>query len=398
MDNIRILQEVVRISYASVQGIKQETVFEEPEILLTVAKQQNVYPLVLYGVSNIYKDINEYRQKIRCISANYFRRKLKTLQLIAELEASGIRTIVLKGYSCSRHYAVEVLRSSSDCDLLICPQQEKRTIEFFAKNGFVCIHERSWGGHHSVWKHKDIGVVELHVALYEEAVDLIWLNRPSTDKVFQNRVCVSSAEGEWYQLSAVDNILFLYVHAVKHFLQTGISIQILLDISIAYDLLSVDERTTVERIVGESKYGNMLSVWLDYISFYGRGDACVTDLHSLELLTNDLLSGGWLGLEKSNRRSRLDHLTEVSFSKKIRLRFKNFLYRVFATRSILESEYKYAKRYAFLIPVAWVHRVIRKGFVYLMPNRTRRIKNKKKRCERSERATMISEILENTKK
>ena len=305
--------------------------------------------------------------------------KHSTLQLLAEMNAAGIPALLIKGYAVADCYAAPDCRMSGDTDLLIEPKNEKRACAFMKANGFAV--ERRWtNGHHDVCRHPQLGCVELHVMLYDEIVEDVWFGRmDGREFVSESAIEVATRDGSYRTLGYTDHMIFLMLHLIKHFIMTGMSLRMMLDVALFFSHHA--ERIDSARFwktMESLKYGTIAQsiLWamvcycgIDQTSLPGLCGDCP---ESVEMILDDLESGGWLG--KIDKKAREEGWYEYNRQLLMKNRSKaqyllfmlhwkmgTYLKALFPSRKTLAIRYPCVQKSVIVIPFAWVHRLIFRG-------------------------------------
>ncbi|MCL2695518.1 MAG: nucleotidyltransferase family protein, partial [Clostridiales bacterium] len=134
-------------------------------------------------------------------------RRAGILRLLADLDGMGIRAAVLKGFAVGESYAVPECRISGDVDLLVDPKDEARTIALLTGQGFT-VQRRCVDAHHDIAVHPSLGLVELHVRLYEEMFGQHWFEGAFLAPA-RPHVRMETPKGVFWTLAPDDHMLFL---------------------------------------------------------------------------------------------------------------------------------------------------------------------------------------------
>ena len=395
MTDYDILHETIRIAFNAQHGLTETLPLKKGDALLAMAEKQNIYPLVYYGIGESCFGAKTFKATNRQIGAIYYVRKLAYLNVVSEMENSGIRTILLKGYTCANHYAIEHLRVSSDCDLLVLESDEERAYQVLKRLGYRCVEMRHGHYHHSVWRHVDIGIVELHTKLVEDDIDYVWKSVFDEVKLIDDRIRIETSEGVMYSLPPVEEWVFLFVHALKHFLQTGLSIQMLLDLYAVYNRLDKDQAGEALKRIENCSFGRLWAVFYAYVHKYG---ACVEDVansEAMDIITQDLLNSGWLGLKENTRRvslyeaSNKEELTLQSWLLKAQTQFR----RAFPEKRVLLRDYPAVQQKPWLLLICYTYRLIKKIKNRLIPTETEKINQQVRKAAKAERLHLIDRIM-----
>ncbi len=307
-------------------------------------------------------------------------RRCATIALLEELEESGIHNFTVKGFSVASEYAVPEARISSDTDICISPADEEKAADFFRNHGFT-VEGRWRNGHHFSAHHPIIGLVEVHVQLYDEIVEDVWFAAVDADSL----VClphkkIKPADGAYYTLDDTDHLVFMILHMIKHFILCGMSLRMITDVILFIN--AKRENIDFERVLSVLKKLNYYELFLTvirsaelYLGFDASGfpeSESITD-EKVEMLLTDIETGGWLG--KNNRSERKDGWREYSrllmLRRKSKVSYWIYMFRwqnefgakaLFPPRKRLLGSYPCLNRFPWLLPFIWLHRILFKGF------------------------------------
>lgn len=305
--------------------------------------------------------------------------KHSTLQLLAEMNAAGIPALLIKGYAVADCYAAPDCRMSGDTDLLIEPKNEKRACAFMKANGFAV--ERRWtNGHHDVCHHPRLGCVELHVMLYDEIVEDVWFGRmDGREFVCEPPIEAETPDGCYRTLGYTDHMIFLMLHLIKHFILTGMSLRMMLDVALFFSRHA--ERIDSARFwktMESLKYGTIAQsiLWamvrycgIDATSLPGLCEACPKQVG---MILDDLENGGWLGKidEKAREEGWYEYNRQLLMKNRSKAQYLLFMLHwkigaylkaLFPSRKTLAIRYPCVQKSVIVIPFVWVHRLIFRG-------------------------------------
>lgn len=302
-----------------------------------------------------------------------------TLQLLERMNAAGIPALLIKGYAVAECYAAPDCRLSGDTDLLIEPKDEKRACAFMQSNGFAV--EKRWrNGHHDVCQHPQLGCVELHVMLYDEIVEDVWFGKmDGREFVCEPAIEISTQEGSYRTLGFTDHLIFLMLHLIKHFIFSGMSLRMMLDVALffSHNAERIDSARFWKTMQDLSYETIAQSILQAMVSYCGIDAASIPGLRAVcaeqvDMILHDLEDGGWLGqIDKRSReegwyeynrqllmknRSRAQYLTFM-----LRWKKGSYLRALFPSRKTLAMQYPCAQKSAILIPFVWLHRLVFRG-------------------------------------
>ena len=304
---------LLRIASAGARGCALEpNVIKDLNLekALNLAQEHSVLELVLLALRKCRNEDSSAvlnREQLlslrQAISVNAVK-KQSILALISEMEASGIPVLLVKGYAVGEYYGYPESRVSTDTDLLIRPEDEQKACAFLVAKGFS-VTQRWSHGHHATAHHEFYGFVEVHVRLYDELVEDIWFGKDMSSGFIQEEpLVVHGRDGVYHTLGITDHLLFLTLHMVKHFILSGISIRMILDI-VLY-ISKNRENIDFDRFwstMKELKYDQLIHciLWasVNYCGFEQESfpglDVAFADSPKVDQVLDDLESGGFLG-------------------------------------------------------------------------------------------------------
>ena len=278
--------------------------------------------------------------------------------LYRKLRAAGLHPIVVKGQLCSCLYPLKDHRISADDDLLIPDGEFMACHEQLLANGLTTdapADELASADEVPYTKDGSPLYIELHRHLFDSAEDAHdELNHFFTD--------INPVEMEGFlAMLPHEHLLYLILHAYKHFVRSGIGLRQFCDIG----LWAREYHTEIDwqRLHDQcaSVHAAMFAAAVfriarDYLGIEFDLPTPWSDAVDAEPLLHDSLCGGVYG---SNDLTRL-HSSTVTLNavKASRTGEKSSVLRtVFPKREYLERRYPYLKKRPYLLPVAWAQRL-----------------------------------------
>ena len=305
--------------------------------------------------------------------------KRGVFQLLEDMDAAGIPAVLLKGYAIADCYALPESRMCGDVDIWINRKDEDRACKFMKTQGFT-VDPRWKNGHHAVCNHPMLGCVELHVILYDEIVEDVWFGKmDGSEFVLEPCLRISTEDGNYQTLGYTDHFIFLALHMIKHFILSGLTVQMMLDVALYFKRYNSEiEAERVWNTINSLHYGKLFNciLWalIRYCGFNQEDfpGICEDAPEPVEVILSDLEEGGWMGVEVKSAREEgwQEYNRQVLMENKSKwqyllymLRWKSGLYwkALFPTRVALAKKYPYVKKSVILVPVAWLHRLIFRG-------------------------------------
>ena len=332
--------------------------------IFTLANQQKLLP-ILFEAARATPAAGENaalfavtkQQVIRQV-LNQTVRSAEFADLYHKLRAAGLHPIVVKGQLCSRLYPLKDHRISADDDLLIPDGEFMACHEQLLTNGLTTdtpTDELATADEVSYTKDGSPLYIELHRHLFDSAEDAHdELNHFFTD--------INPVEMDGFlAMPPHEHLLYLILHAYKHFVRSGIGARQFCDIGLwarEYHA-EIDWRRLHDQCVSVHAATFAAAAFRIARDYLGIDfdlpmprDASI----DVEPLLHDTLCGGVYG---SNDLTRL-HSSTVTLNavKASRTGEKSGVLRtVFPKRAYLERRYPYLKKRPYLLPVAWVQRL-----------------------------------------
>ena len=278
--------------------------------------------------------------------------------LYQTLRAAGLHPIVVKGQLCSRLYPLKDHRISADDDLYIPDAEFMACHEHLLANGLTTdtpADEMPTADEVPYTKGGSSLYIELHRRLFDSSED-------AHDELNRFFADLNPVETDGFlTMPPHEHLLYLLLHAYKHFVRSGIGARQFCDIGLwarAYhseiDWQRLHEQC--ESVHAATFAAAAFRIARDDLGICFDLPALWSDAVDAEPLLHDSLCGGVYG---SNDLTRL-HSSTVTLNavKASRTGEKSsVLSTVFPKRAYLERRYPYLKKRPYMLPVAWVQRL-----------------------------------------
>lgn len=332
--------------------------------IFTLANQQKLLP-ILFEAARATPAAGENaalfavtKQQVIGQVLNQTVRSAEFADLYHKLRAAGLHPVVVKGQLCSRLYPQTDHRISADDDLYIPDAEFMACHEQLLANGLTTdtpVDELSTADEVSYTKNGSPLYIELHRHLFDSAEDAHdELNHFFTD--------INPVEMDGFlAMPPHEHLLYLLLHAYKHFVRSGIGLRQFCDIGLwAWEYHDeIDWQRLHDQcasVHAATFAAAAFRIARDYLGIDfdlpTPWDASI----DVEPLLHDTLCGGVYG---SNDLTRL-HSSTVTLNavKASRTGEKSsVLSTVFPKREYLDRRYPYLKKRPYLLPVAWVQRI-----------------------------------------
>ena len=330
--------------------------------LLQLAQAHQVLPLFCQSLSPAPAGVTDLKSALRRQVARQTMRTHAFFTTYLQLLEAGVRPLVVKGIACRALYPQPDLRPSSDEDLLIAPEQFDATRQLLTSLGF----QESGAGLELTFRHPVSGLrMEIHGAAFPGQEQAYGHWNAVFEGVFSRAIRLTVCENTVWTPSHDDHMLYLILHALKHFLHSGVGIRQVCDICLyanAYGSL-IDWPKLLDRcrsLRAEQFAAALLQIGSAYLTF-DPDIACLplcwrSITVDAEPLLRDILSAGLYGDATADRKHSSNLTLDAASGKKASLPRT-----LFPSRSRLLAQYPYLQRQPYLLPVAWAQRLWRYG-------------------------------------
>ena len=356
--------QFLHIAKAAVSGGTLPTEGVNWPAIFTLANQQKLLPILFETVRKM--PVAEENAALFAVTKqqvigqvlNQTVRSAEFADLYQKLRSAGLHPIVVKGQLCSRLYPLKDHRISADDDLYIPDAEFMTCHEQLLANGLTTnmpADELPTADEVSYTKKDSPLYIELHRHLFDSSED-------AHDELNHFFVDINSVEIDGFlAMPPHEHLLYLILHAYKHFVRSGIGLRQFCDIGlwareyhneIDWQRLH-DQCASVHAATFAAAAFRIAREYLGIdFDLPAPWDASI----DMEPLLHDTLCGGVYG---SNDYTRL-HSSTVTLNavKASRTGEKSsVLSTVFPKREYLERNYPYLKKHPYLLPVAWVQRI-----------------------------------------
>ena len=332
--------------------------------IFTLANQQKLLPILFETVRKMpaaEENVALFavtKQQVIGQVLNQTVRSAEFSDLYHKLRSAGLHPIVVKGQLCSRLYPLKDHRISADDDLYISDAEFMACHKQLLANGLTTdtpADELATADEVSYTKNGSPLYIELHRHLFDSAED-------AHDELNHFFADLNPVEIDGFlAMPPHEHLLYLLLHAYKHFVRSGIGLRQFCDIGMwarAYhaeiDWQRLHEQC--ESVHAATFAAAAFRIAGDYLGIEFDLPTPWSDAVDVEPLLHDSLCGGVYG---SNDLTRL-HSSTVTLNavKASRTGEKSSVLRtVFPKREYLERRYPYLRKRPYLLPVAWAQRL-----------------------------------------
>lgn len=375
------IADLIEIAAAGAQGKALHLEVDDWTGMFRLAHEHHVVPLLacalLHSPNQSCPDkMRDYVLNVmKNVSSANIIREQRIVHLLDELEKAGFAIRLLKGYAAARYYAYPECRDSVDTDIWIDPQQENDLCAYLAQKGFQMV-ERSLTSHHSICQHERYGKIEVHAKLYDEIVENIWFDGlDEKDFIQEPFEVVEISDGKCVTLGATDQLLFLTLHMIKHFIIGGLSIRMMIDLALHYAKRKEEiDFTRYWNTLDQLHYAELVSsvLWI-MIQHGGFSEADFPNIAAcmpahMERLLRDLELGGYMGIKESSRyESSMEYNRQLLLKHKSRLQYKLYMLgwkmrsgykHIFPSVQFMQNKYRLLKKVPQLLPFFRLYQMV----------------------------------------
>ncbi|MBQ7801726.1 MAG: nucleotidyltransferase family protein [Oscillospiraceae bacterium] len=350
---------------------------EEWARLMELARQHHLLPLVFETVHSLPELKNApflppVRLQVRQQIIAQAQKSWDFLNLSRRLQAAGIPTLVVKGIICRNLYPLPDHRTSSDEDLLIPAGAFGRCHQLLTDCGMTTTEspEGLADAYEIPYRKKDGPLyIELHRHLFPPESEAYGdLNR-FFEGVFDRAVEETIDGTPVRTMCPTDHLFYLVCHAFKHFLHSGFGIRQVCDIVMYANVhgSGIDWAAVLDHcreIRADRFAAAVFEIGRNHLVFDPERAHYPRQWREISVdegpMLEDLLAGGVYGSASTSRsHSSSITLDAVAAGKQGRKTGNAVLLSLFPPAKKLEGRYPYLKDRPWLLPAAWVSRMVR---------------------------------------
>ena len=330
---------------------------------------ETVYPCPAFRTVSAEQNQILKRQVIRQVMVQS-RKTEEFLALYRKLTESGITPLVVKGLVCRNIYREPDYRCSGDEDVLIPREQFGRCHEIFTENGMKPVEpgeNMEAEGETPYYKEKGALHIELHKELFAAESKAYGEFNGLFADAFERKIQIEINGVQVYTMCHTEHLLYLIVHAFKHFLHSGFGIRQVCDIAIYANKygceIDWDElQEKCRSIHAEVFAAALFDIGVKKLVF-DKKRACYPESWEQigadgDDLLADLIAGGVFGDSSMSRKHSSNMTLQAVAEEKQGNKAKASLRQsIFPGREYMERTYTYLKDYPFLLPAAWLSRI-----------------------------------------
>ena len=285
--------------------------------------------------------------------ALFSRRHALALEMVRQLERAGIDHILMKGFVLRDYYPVPELRTFTDIDLVIRPEDRQKSHELMLSLGFTV--KDDWEPVYSYYRGDEY--YEIHTRMMEIDVS----EKADYQGYFTNAWGHARAVSEHsYRFTPEFHFLYMLTHIAKHIHSSGAGIRMYLDVAVFLQRNADADWAWIEGQLKELQLYDFAWVVLGAVErWFGIGNPLSLPPVPEEILinfTDFTLEAGVFGHHnRDGALAKMKHQEQDDSGSRAAL----LLRQIFPKAETIQSRYTYLQDKPWLLPVAWVHRLVK---------------------------------------
>lgn len=345
--------------------------------LFRLSRHHQILPMILDSVYGCRAFETFPPQDVQAVKSQVIRQVMiqsrKTEEFLSvynKLLKAGLRPLVVKGIICRNMYREPDYRSSGDEDVLIQNDEFRNCHDIFLSSGMRPLNpgeDPEKEGEVPYCQENGVLHIELHKELFASGSEAYGDLNDLFSGVFDRAVCEEIRGQEVYTMAPTDHLLYLILHAFKHFLHSGFGIRQVCDIVLFAEKFGreIDWEKILEdcrKIHADVFAASLFDIGKRVLNFdpdkAGYPESWTSAAADGTELLDDLLDGGVFG-DSSMSRKHSSNITlqAVAENRKGKKAGPALLHSLFPERRYMERNYGYLQKYPFLLPAAWVSRI-----------------------------------------
>ncbi|SCX18166.1 Uncharacterised nucleotidyltransferase [Lachnospiraceae bacterium YSD2013] len=312
--------------------------------------------------------LNRWKKESTGKALNQMYKFSEIKKIIAEGDKRNLKLIMFKGIGVASLYPDPNQRYSSDSDILVYKNEQKKAVELLQDLGYVSTEEGA-KEHVPVFE-KNAGVmyskIELHDCLWEDyegkqAEVLESLKLDAEESLIRETFMGT----EYYSLGITEHFIYQIFHIVKHLFFEGISLRYFTDISLFAN--KYKDKIDWKRVVESMKllhYERFMDCIVEICKEHLNMSRDIPVNESVTEEMKEHLIEDVLG--DKDKSGNVDDYETINFLETYFMRssavkeskFQQRRKQILPLPSELHERYSYAKKCPILLPIAWVHRII----------------------------------------
>lgn len=279
------------------------------------------------------------------------------LRVYQAMTDAGAEPVCLKGCICASLWHEPTLRISADADILASGDDFRICREVLENHGYTVSHNNKTN-EIGFYNSRSGNAVELHANPFDDDSPHMAAFNKAVGDLSQNPVSVAVDGVNILCPSPQNHLVYLVLHAFKHFINSGVGIRQLMDITFFCQEEGIDWDAVFESCAAVSAEGFLSGILLIANQYFGLDISAIQTpafdrTLNCEMLLEDIKQGGIYGPRDMDKH-RSGGLTVNGY---VKSQGGSRGAVVFLPLKTMKKRYGYLNRLPFLLPVAWAQRV-----------------------------------------
>ncbi len=322
--------------------------------------------LMLYAYWLEYKsgqgDISFFKKKLFMYKLDY----RKILQDLCEVgksfEQKGIQYLVLKGIAIAETYQEPFTRSMGDYDILVHVEDFDKAKEALLELEYITDSKLNTYKDATFFRDDALSIELHHAVLHSDREPYV---HSFMEKLWHQPIKVETMVGTIMAPQPEVHFTYIVLHMMKHLKEAGFGLRFLLDFKYFanYHKINHNDQLVFFEAIGYGEFYRSISTLCHY--YLGMDIGKVKWLYDpestvIQILAEYIAEGGSFGngSERMRIANQYDKYKDA-FKKKSKLDV--YMELLFPPASVIIGNYSYVGRYRFLLPIAWIHRLLQKS-------------------------------------
>lgn len=355
-------------------GSLSERNYNEFSQLMRLSSDHKLLPLVIdslhgYEEAESWQEYAQYKRMARMQVTEQARRGIEFLEVYEKLREAGISALVVKGCVCRSVWPKGHLRVSADEDLYVRPADFKRACDVLRNEGLICNENAAPELDFEIgWKKPNSTLyIELHQKLFSPESGAICDLQRFFDDVFDHvkQYSVENGAGSVLSMSPEDHLLYLILHAYKHFVRSGFGIRQVCDIGLWMKVYGneIDHARLMSKLSeARALYfaAAIFAIAKQDLGIALQLPPCWDEIGiDREPMLQDLLDAGVYGSSTMSRHHSAALTAEAVAASRGNRKKRGLLYRAFPPKRILARDYPELNEHPAKLPLIWVKRLLK---------------------------------------
>lgn len=359
-----IQERLLEALSASLKGESVKWEQLSPEILSELYNLANVHQILPLVYESTYKSQGVDPQVKSVVMRSIMMQTLQTrdfLQFYKKMNEEGMHPLVVKGILMRSLYPVPDERVSGDEDLFITPELFDTYHHYFLDHNLVA--GENLESYEVAYQLKGSPLyIELHKTLFSDTSEAYGSWNQFFNDAYKRAITQTIEGVEIHTMDPNDHFLFLILHAVKHFLHGGVGIRQIADMMMfaRNNDLDYDHIFKQLNLIHADVFGaSLLNIGQKYLIKAPIPEQYLSLSEDIDHLLSDILDAGIYGNSSLSRKHTSNITLEaITLSNQGKTAHASLRSTLFPARSDLEGRYPYLKKHHYLLPIAWISRIM----------------------------------------